>query len=205
MNYYVRVGQENKGPFSVAELRARGIDPQDYVWRDGLADWQPAGQLPELALLFIGKSASPSQPAVYAGDPASPYAPPKSSHYGDDAAPRRPAGPLRQSGFGIASSVIGLGTFVAVIAGFMIVGLAQQAGNINPNEPGPLLMVVSLSICFGGPLMHVIGLILGVVGIFQHDRSKLFGVMGTVINGLVIFGGLALFVIGFLIAAAANS
>ncbi|MCA9267211.1 MAG: DUF4339 domain-containing protein [Planctomycetales bacterium] len=49
MNYYVRVGEDNAGPFSLEELARRGVAVDEYVWREGLADWTLAGELPEVA------------------------------------------------------------------------------------------------------------------------------------------------------------
>jgi hypothetical protein len=200
MKYFVRVGSENKGPLSIDDLRARGVQPSDYVWRDGLADWQPAGTLPELAVIMHRPLAA--NKSIYEGDPSSPYAPPMSTSFPEY--PQRAAsGPLRQSGYGIASTILGVGTVAAVFVGLMIIGAMQQNG-ANAREPTPLMIAMSLGICFGGPLFQLAGLILGIIGIFQHDRSKLFGIMGTVINGLVIFGMIALMIVGFLIAAAAR-
>lgn len=204
MKYFVRVGGENQGPFSIDDLRARGVAPSEFVWRDGLADWLPAGGLPELAGVLRTAGGSAASAAVYTGDPSSPYASPKSIAYGDVPLPHLPIGPLRQSGFGIASTILGVGTFAAVFIALLIVGAIQQAGGANPNEPTPLMMVLSVSICFGGPLLHLAGLTLGIAGIFQHDRSKLFGIMGTCANGLVLLGFVVLLAIGGLLAMSAG-
>lgn len=205
MKYYVRVGDENQGPFSTDELRKRGLDAGEYVWRDGMGDWCRAGELPELAGLLTSSAASVAD-QQHGFDPASPYASPKthsdySEYMGYGAGQHRP---FPHSGYGIASTILGCGTLVALFAGFMAVGLMQQQNpNIDPNS-SPTIMVLSLSICFGGPLFHLIGLVLGLIGVFQPDRQKLFGVMGTVINALVVFGMLALVLLGVFIAIAAQ-
>lgn len=196
MNYYVRVGSENQGPFTLDQLRLRGLQAGDFVWREGLADWQPAERLPELATLLTLKRASPMVAEVYTGDPSSPYASPVSS-VGDNLA-NYAAGRVRQSGYGIASTIIGIATFAVAFVGLMIIGLIQEQGG-NAADPTPLMIVLSLGVCLGGPLFHLVGLILGIVGIFQHNRSKVFGIMGTVINGLVVVGGLAFVVVVMLI------
>lgn len=63
--YYSRGGQQT-GPVTIDQLRqmaATGqITPQDLVWRDGMAQWQPIGTLPE----FGG---APAGPAAYAQGP----------------------------------------------------------------------------------------------------------------------------------------
>jgi hypothetical protein len=62
---------------------------------------------------------------------------------------------------------------------------------------------MTMGICLGGPLLQLVGLILGIVGIFQHDRSKIFGIIGTVLNGLVMVGFAALMIVAMLIGMSA--
>jgi membrane protease subunit (stomatin/prohibitin family) len=56
--YFVAVGGQPKGPFDVAALRAHSaetpVTPDTLVWREGMAQWAPAGTVPELAALFEG-------------------------------------------------------------------------------------------------------------------------------------------------------
>jgi hypothetical protein len=202
MNYYVRVGGDNQGPLTLDQLRQRGLQASDYVWREGLPDWQPAGKLPELATMVTLGRINPKIAEVYTGDPNSPYASPISGSVGDNMA-NFAAGRVRQSGFGIASTIIGIATFAVAFVGLMTIGFIQEQGG-NAAEPSPLMIVLSLGVCLGGPLFHVVGLILGIVGIFQHDRSKVFSIMGTVINGLVVVGGLAFIVVVVLIGMSMN-
>jgi hypothetical protein len=53
MNYYYTDGKERFGPFTLAEFRTRNITRDTLVWREGLIDWMPAGNLSELESLFI--------------------------------------------------------------------------------------------------------------------------------------------------------
>jgi membrane protease subunit (stomatin/prohibitin family) len=46
--WFIGVGNERQGPFSLAELSTR-LTPEALVWRAGMAQWQPAQQVPELA------------------------------------------------------------------------------------------------------------------------------------------------------------
>lgn len=50
--WYVGQGGERKGPFTseeVAALVIRGeVAPADLAWREGMAEWSPVGQIPEL-------------------------------------------------------------------------------------------------------------------------------------------------------------
>lgn len=52
--YYIVVNNQSVGPYDIEELRMQGVTPQTPVWYDGLSDWTPAGQIPELSVLFAG-------------------------------------------------------------------------------------------------------------------------------------------------------
>lgn len=67
--YYYTDGYTQFGPFTLAELRYKNITPQTLVWYNGLANWLPAGQLPELSEIF---SPTPPIPPTPWGMPHSP-------------------------------------------------------------------------------------------------------------------------------------
>src|SRR5688500_8475433 len=52
VEYYYKQNDKRHGPFAMAklqELAAAGtVQPTDLVWRQGLPDWIPAGQVKEL-------------------------------------------------------------------------------------------------------------------------------------------------------------
>jgi uncharacterized RDD family membrane protein YckC len=52
--YFTFQDNEQKGPFSFSELASQNIKPDTLIWYDGLADWQKADTLPELAALLPG-------------------------------------------------------------------------------------------------------------------------------------------------------
>jgi hypothetical protein len=47
-----------------------------------------------------------------------------------------------------------------------------------------------------GAGMCLLGLILGIIGCCQKDRKRVFAVIGTVLNGLILFGLCGLMSIG---------
>ena len=51
-NYYLHDGQNQIGPFTADALKERNISKETYVWKEGLNDWQKAGELAELDYLF---------------------------------------------------------------------------------------------------------------------------------------------------------
>jgi membrane protease subunit (stomatin/prohibitin family) len=56
--FFVAVDGKPQGPFDVATLRGhaaeKSLAPGTLVWREGMAQWAPAGSMPELAPLFGG-------------------------------------------------------------------------------------------------------------------------------------------------------
>jgi hypothetical protein len=103
-------------------------------------------------------------------------------------------GPLPHSGLGIASCVIAACAFVFIILLFAIAGMmsVSQRGEIADDSAEAMVL--------GGILVldavaMLVGLILGIVGIAQGRRNKLFAGIGLGANALLLLGVLGLFVI----------
>lgn len=80
MWYFGRNGRQ-EGPVSDEQLRTMirngSLRREDLVWREGMADWQPAGDVPGLPFPSpAAYSPPPPPPAPY----PSPYAPPQSQY-----------------------------------------------------------------------------------------------------------------------------
>jgi hypothetical protein len=108
------------------------------------------------------------------------------------------------SKIGIASLVVSLGTvllyclvFVILIA--VIGSEASTFQNQNPNEIAEQLqsgelndimipVVLFVACFFGAPVVSLVALGLGVGGLFQKDKSKVFPILGTVFSGLLLCG-----------------
>ncbi len=76
MKWYYSKNNTQLGPVEESELQAKlatgEVTPADLVWREGMGDWLPAGNVPELA-----RPAATSLDRPAAGNPPpSPYAPP---------------------------------------------------------------------------------------------------------------------------------
>ena len=52
MQYYISNNGGKSGPFEVKDLLANGLNRESLVWCKGMADWQPAMQVPEVAALL---------------------------------------------------------------------------------------------------------------------------------------------------------
>ncbi|MDE6860567.1 MAG: GYF domain-containing protein [Duncaniella sp.] len=51
-NWYLFIDNSQIGPLSMAEVQSSLITPETMVWHEGMPQWLPAGQVPELAHLF---------------------------------------------------------------------------------------------------------------------------------------------------------
>jgi len=186
MKYYVRVGDENRGPFTIDDLKSRGVDPSTYVWREGMADWVRADQLPELqgALKSIGGG--------------SPYSSPQSlpqQNYGYQGYPQQRSGPPQfHSGFGVTSFVLAMvGLLIDVIMMLMAVSIGPRMGRDAAMTMGCAFWI--------GLIVHFFGAIFGLIGVLQADRKKVFGVIGLVINSVILVIVLIMFMIGLAAAS----
>ncbi len=64
MQYYISNNGEKAGPFDLNDMLANGLTRDSLVWCQGMADWQPALQVPEVAALLNQVPPQPaSQPA----------------------------------------------------------------------------------------------------------------------------------------------
>ncbi len=107
MQWYYSKNGNQLGPISTEELQSKVVSGEiakaDLVWKDGLADWLPAGQVPEL------RPVASSAPDGGASPTPSPYQPPATAQ----TRPQSPAGgawtgaPPSQ-GLAVASMVCGI-------------------------------------------------------------------------------------------------
>ncbi len=79
MKYFIVENNKQSGPFSIYELKDKGITSETLVWAEGMIDWTPAWKVDELrAFLFNTKDASTppplpedmEQPAAAQAEPA---------------------------------------------------------------------------------------------------------------------------------------
>lgn len=52
MKYYVYEKGQQAGPFSIDELKKKSLNIHTPVWKEGMLDWEDAGTVDELAVLF---------------------------------------------------------------------------------------------------------------------------------------------------------
>jgi hypothetical protein len=51
--YFLHDGTESSGPFDLEELKAKRITKNSPVWFEGMENWKTAGEIPELASVFV--------------------------------------------------------------------------------------------------------------------------------------------------------
>ena len=104
----------------------------------------------------------------------------------------------KHSGLGIASFVISLAMafflFLIVLAAAVIATVTR--GDMPDTSPAAVIVgLVAVLGLFG----CVVGIGLGIAGMFQKNRKKVFSILGLIINGLIVLGVFALIVVGSLV------
>ena len=158
MWYYSKNGAQ-LGPIGPAEmeskLKAGEVASTDLVWKEGMADWLPAGKVPEFQVLLSPPEPPAASPFVERAAPASPYVPPVAQPY------QAAFGPISQ-GQAIASMVCGIVSLVICCLWFIsgplaIVAIALGHVAISKAKKDPAR--------FGGKGMARAGLITGYLGL----------------------------------------
>jgi len=105
------------------------------------------------------------------------------------------------SGVGIASFVAGIVALLMIVGAFGLAVVAI-AGDPHAKEPPREAFALIGLLMVGGGLVALIGTGLGIGSCCQGERKKVFGVIGLVMNGLLLLGGIGVILIGVLASAA---
>ncbi|WP_160032906.1 hypothetical protein [Paenibacillus sp. An7] len=106
-----------------------------------------------------------------------------------------PVTPLKHSGPGIASLVLGILSLVTYIT---ILALAPAAAKDILQSNSPEAMLESIYVIIIGVLilvglfLNLIGMILAIIGLTLKNQKKIFPIIGMVIHGIIL-----LMIIGF--------
>ena len=107
---------------------------------------------------------------------------------------------LQHSGLGIASFIIsiaaGIGMFILVAAA----GIMETVMPGGVDEESAVAAVLGLLV-IGSIMVQMGALALGISGLFQKDKYKVFAVLGVVFSSLSIFGIIGLIIIGIAMGA----
>jgi len=107
---------------------------------------------------------------------------------------------LKHSGVGIASFVLSMLSGVSLFVLFGVAGYMESQSPAGMSEDDPTTMLLGVAL-IAAAMAQFLAFILGVVGLFQPNRKKIFAILGTIFSLLAIltFGGLM--VVGFVIQA----
>lgn len=169
MWYYSKNGAQ-LGPIGPAEmeskLKAGEIASTDLVWKEGMADWLPAGKVPEIQALLSPPASPAESPYAERPLPASPYVPPAAHPH-----QTVPVVPVSQ-GQAIASMVCGIVSLVVCCMWFIsgplaivAIALGHVAVSKAKNDPAR----------FGGKGMARAGLVTGYIGLLCSIAMFIFG------------------------------
>ncbi|MDJ0908549.1 MAG: hypothetical protein QNI99_05125 [Woeseiaceae bacterium] len=103
-----------------------------------------------------------------------------------------PAPEMPHSGVGIASFVMSLLATVGFVLLFLYVFYKQATQRYGPTENELVFVGLAVIACC---VVALIALILGIVGLFQNDRRRIFAGFGVGISAII--GALIVFVIWF--------
>lgn len=104
----------------------------------------------------------------------------------------------KHSRMGIASLVL------AILVGVLVFLIIGGAGVLEASTPGgmdedsPLVVLIGFAV-IGCLLANLVGLGLGIAGMIQRRRKKLFAILGAIFNGLVVLVVLAVIVLGLVL------
>ena len=94
MNYFIIENGQQAGPFTIDQLRSKGVTGETNVWREGMAQWGKAKDIPEIAsILQLGTTPPPppctpnysqhsQQPPQYGHNTPQPTQPCPDNHLG---------------------------------------------------------------------------------------------------------------------------
>ncbi|MBO1363214.1 DUF4339 domain-containing protein [Prevotella sp. A2931] len=117
MRYFIIENNQQAGPFSIYELKDKGITSETLVWSEGMANWTPAWQVEELKNFLFNTQATSTPP------PFNPQEHPKTADNDRQAGtnqayrePLQPQKPKKKRPFG--KIIVGLVVVIALLFAF---------------------------------------------------------------------------------------
>jgi hypothetical protein len=101
----------------------------------------------------------------------------------------------KHSGLGIASFISSIFSGIFLFLIFVVAGVMEASTSGGLDEESPAAIVIGLCM-FAFLFVALVALGLGIGGLIQKDRNKLFAVLGTVFSACAFLGTLALVLIG---------
>ena len=108
--------------------------------------------------------------------------------------------PVKHSGLGVASFVLSVLIGALDFAVFVIAGVVETSTPGGMNEESLVAVVIGLLI-IGSLFANVGGIGLGIAGIIQKNRQKVFSILGVAFHTLIILGMVGLLIVGLMMPA----
>ncbi len=105
---------------------------------------------------------------------------------------------LKHSGMGIASFIISIVGSVSMFVLFVLAGVMATSRPGGMDESSAQAVVLGLLI-IGMLFVNLVALGLGMAGLFQKERKKVFVILGTIFSGITVVLTVVLLIIGFMI------
>ncbi|WP_105619956.1 DUF6142 family protein [Vallitalea okinawensis] len=99
---------------------------------------------------------------------------------------------LKHSGPGIASFIISLVCIILLVVLFGV-ALISESGELALDEEEAMYLVLGLVGIIDG-ILNIIGVGLGIFGIVQKNRKRVFPIIGLIINGTLLLFFIYLFI-----------
>ncbi|HEV8605411.1 MAG TPA: GYF domain-containing protein [Tepidisphaeraceae bacterium] len=167
MNYYFADGSVQKGPFPMDQLVAQGLKRESLVWREGMAQWQRAESVPELAGLLGSAAYQPRE--VAPPPPPNPgfvQPPAGGGGFGQPPPMQYPSAPRFDAATANSQKI------ASGICGILIGGLGIHKFILGMTGPGLIMLLITVLTCgFGGIVMHIIGIIEGIIYLTKTDEE----------------------------------
>lgn len=103
--------------------------------------------------------------------------------------------PMKNSGLGIASFITSILSGILIFILIVVAGIMETSTPGGINEQSPQAIIVGLFI-LAFSFLCLVALGLGIAGLIQKNRKKLFAVLGTVFSTVTILGVIGLMILG---------
>jgi hypothetical protein len=102
---------------------------------------------------------------------------------------------MKHSKFGIASFVTALLSALLIFILFIVAGVLETTTPGGMDEKSAAAMIVGL-VLFAFLFLSLISAGLGIGGLFEKDRKKIFAILGVIFSLLTLLGTIGLVVLG---------
>ena len=108
----------------------------------------------------------------------------------------QPAGAeMKHSGLGVASFTLAIVVLVLTFIIVIIAGVMETSAPAGMDEGSPTVVMLGFAI-IGMLIANVVAFGLGIGGVFQQDRKKLYAVLGMTFAMLTFIGTIGLILVG---------